>query len=55
MTMSPSLLTHKAPDDAILLTLVTAASLPAWEKKQSQAVRNWFAANRFTGKAEPSR
>lgn len=49
--MTNSYLTHAAPSSAILLTLVTEASLPAWEKKESAAVHSWFKANKFTGKA----
>lgn len=49
--MTSASLTHKAPAGAVALTLVTAQSLPAWEKKQSQAVKTWFKANKFTGKA----
>lgn len=50
MTLS-SFLTDKAPTSSVLLTLVTATTLPAWEKKQSEAVRKWFKANKFFGKA----
>ena len=49
--MTSAILTHKAPDDAIALTVVTASSLKEWEKKESPAVRAWFKANKFTGKA----
>lgn len=49
--MTTALLTQKAPASGIFLTIVTATSLPQWEKKQSDAVRNWFKANKFTGKA----
>lgn len=48
--MSHSLITNDTPKSAVTLTIITPQTLESWLAKQSEAVQNWFAVNKFTGK-----
>ncbi|MDD2325094.1 MAG: leucyl aminopeptidase family protein [Alphaproteobacteria bacterium] len=47
-------LSAKTPTSAIALTALTPSAFAKWAAKESEAVRNWFAANGFDGKSAGS-